>query len=61
MQTSQALDRASSQALPITGHWPALAVMIFGLAILYCVGFSTFPEAHNAAHDTRHANGFPCH
>jgi len=29
--------------------------------ILYGVGFSPFTRAHNAAHDSRHANGFPCH
>lgn len=40
---------------------PALAVLFFGLVILYSVGFSPFTRAHNAAHDTRHANGFPCH
>lgn len=40
---------------------PALFVLAFGLVILYSVGFSPFTRAHNAAHDTRHANGFPCH
>jgi cobalt transporter subunit CbtB len=40
---------------------PALLVLAFGLVVLYAVGFSPFTRAHNAAHDTRHANGFPCH
>jgi cobalt transporter subunit CbtB len=40
---------------------PVLAVLIFGLVVLYAVGFSNFARAHNAAHDARHANGFPCH
>jgi cobalt transporter subunit CbtB len=40
---------------------PALLVMILGLAVIYAVGFSPFARAHNAAHDTRHATGFPCH
>lgn len=40
---------------------PALCVLAFGLAIVYGVAFSPFTHAHNAAHDTRHANGFPCH
>jgi cobalt transporter subunit CbtB len=40
---------------------PAVLVMLFGLLIVYAVGFSPFTRAHNAAHDTRHANGFPCH
>jgi cobalt transporter subunit CbtB len=25
------------------------------------VGFSHLEAVHNAAHDTRHANAFPCH
>jgi cobalt transporter subunit CbtB len=25
------------------------------------VGFSHIEIVHNAAHDTRHANAFPCH
>jgi cobalt transporter subunit CbtB len=40
---------------------PALAVLAFGGVLLYGVGFSTLSMAHNAAHDTRHATGFPCH
>jgi len=45
----------------IAERLPALLVLAFGLVILYGVGFSPFTRAHNAAHDTRHANGFPCH
>jgi cobalt transporter subunit CbtB len=44
-----------------TRHWPAIAVLVFGFALLYCVGFTTMARVHNAAHDTRHASGFPCH
>jgi cobalt transporter subunit CbtB len=33
----------------------------FGLAIVGVVGFSHIDVVHNAAHDTRHANAFPCH
>jgi cobalt transporter subunit CbtB len=40
---------------------PAVVVLGLGMVILYAVGFSPFTRAHNAAHDTRHANGFPCH
>lgn len=40
---------------------PALMVLALGLVVVYAVGFSPFTRAHNAAHDTRHANGFPCH
>jgi cobalt transporter subunit CbtB len=40
---------------------PALALLGFGALILYGVGFSTISGMHNAAHDTRHVTGFPCH
>jgi cobalt transporter subunit CbtB len=42
-------------------HWPGLAVFALGLLMLYGVGFSALSIAHNAAHDTRHATGVPCH
>jgi cobalt transporter subunit CbtB len=32
-----------------------------GLMIVGFVGFSHIEVVHNAAHDTRHANAFPCH
>jgi cobalt transporter subunit CbtB len=40
---------------------PALVAVALGVAILYAAGFAQIPELHNAAHDTRHAAGFPCH
>jgi cobalt transporter subunit CbtB len=49
------------QTFGLAKRLPAVLVMIFGLVIVYAVGFSPFTRAHNAAHDTRHANGFPCH
>jgi cobalt transporter subunit CbtB len=59
----------ASTALPVTGTragvaarvWPALTVLLFGLIVLYAVGFTTVSKVHNAAHDARHSNGFPCH
>jgi cobalt transporter subunit CbtB len=42
-------------------RWPALCLFFFGLAIVYVVGFSDLPRAHNATHDARHAAGMPCH
>lgn len=38
-----------------------LAVIFVGTVLLYTVGLSHMTVAHNAAHDTRHAIGFPCH
>jgi len=38
-----------------------IAAFAFGAIILFMVGFASMPQAHNAAHDTRHAMAFPCH
>ncbi|WP_296103810.1 CbtB domain-containing protein [uncultured Agrobacterium sp.] len=39
----------------------ALTAVALGLFIVGFVGFSHVEAMHNAAHDTRHANAFPCH
>ena len=39
----------------------ALMLAIFGAGLIYAVGFAGADMLHNVAHDTRHANGFPCH
>ena len=65
MQQARTLGQSLDQ--PVRGlwifaeRWPAAGVLLFGVTLLYFVGFSNFPRAHNAAHDTRHASGFPCH
>ena len=38
-----------------------LVVVFVGSALLYTVGLSHMAVAHDAAHDTRHSIGFPCH
>ncbi|NPC58304.1 CbtB domain-containing protein [Caenimonas soli] len=39
----------------------AVLAAVFGTVILWAVGFSPIEVVHDAAHDVRHANGFPCH
>lgn len=39
----------------------ALAALALGVVFLGGVGFAGASVMHNAAHDTRHAIGFPCH
>ena len=34
---------------------------ILGSVILYGAGFISSAAVHNAAHDVRHAQAFPCH
>jgi cobalt transporter subunit CbtB len=54
--------RAGSQ---ISSRSDTLAGAIFaaflGGFLIWGVGFSHIDFVHNAAHDTRHSTGFPCH
>jgi cobalt transporter subunit CbtB len=38
-----------------------LVCLLIGASAIFMVGLSDMSVAHNAAHDTRHAIGFPCH
>lgn len=40
---------------------PPLFAALIGIFIVGFVGFSHMDVVHNAAHDARHANAFPCH
>jgi len=60
MQPSRTVD------LPIASRdlsavFQAALAMALGLFILGVVGFSHIDAVHNAAHDVRHSNAFPCH
>jgi len=48
-------------AVPRERITAALLAAGFGLILVYAVGFAEMEVLHNAAHDTRHAAGFPCH
>jgi cobalt transporter subunit CbtB len=39
----------------------ALTAAALGVVLLAGVGFWQVEAVHNAAHDTRHSAGFPCH
>lgn len=38
-----------------------IGAVLLGSVIVFATGFSGTSAAHNAAHDMRHANAFPCH
>ncbi|WP_420564822.1 CbtB domain-containing protein [Thalassobaculum sp.] len=40
---------------------PALLAAVFGLALIFVAGHVQTQTLHDAAHDVRHATGFPCH
>ncbi|MBT7944124.1 MAG: CbtB-domain containing protein [Alphaproteobacteria bacterium] len=37
------------------------SAFLLGIVLLYGAGFVQTSAAHNAAHDMRHTQGFPCH
>ena len=39
----------------------AAMAAFLGIFLIWGVGFSQIQAVHNAAHDVRHSNGFPCH
>jgi cobalt transporter subunit CbtB len=63
MQPSRAHSIPTSVALPgqVGVVIQAILAMSLGLFIVGVVGFSHIDVVHNAAHDARHSNAFPCH
>jgi len=54
---------ATASATRATGSRlvPALFAALFGLAVIFMTGHVQSQALHDAAHDVRHATGFPCH
>lgn len=44
-----------------TGLAALLLSVAFGVGVIFAVGLAQADALHDAAHDVRHANGFPCH
>ena len=61
MQFLETAAKENLRAESVALRWPALALILMGVALVYCLGFSDLPRAHAATHDARHASGFPCH
>lgn len=58
----------SASATPATGAAARTGALLqvllaaaLGVVLLLGAGFVQIPAVHNAAHDARHAAGFPCH
>ncbi|WP_417769793.1 CbtB domain-containing protein [Stappia sp.] len=57
MTTGTQIAARSTPALAL----PALAALVLGFAIIFVAGHVQAGALHDAAHDVRHATGFPCH
>jgi cobalt transporter subunit CbtB len=60
------MNMSHTRALPLAGGYTrtllqAVLAIMLGLFIVGMVGFSHIDVVHNAAHDVRHSNAFPCH
>jgi cobalt transporter subunit CbtB len=54
--TAPALDRRLARRLTLV-----LAAALLGTVMVWGAGFAGADLLHDAAHDSRHALGFPCH
>lgn len=62
MQAQTATQTQTTQrSLTLSKPLQLLGAVLLGTIILYGAGFVNTAAVHNAAHDTRHSQGFPCH
>ena len=54
-QSASTISTISSKPLQLVG------ALILGAVMVYAAGFVNTSAVHNAAHDMRHSQGFPCH
>ena len=50
-----------STARTETGFMPILFALVLGVGLVSITGVLQASTLHDAAHDVRHATGFPCH
>lgn len=56
------VQKLEISTIQVSGSTKAfLAAFLLGVVMVFATGFSSTSAVHNAAHDMRHANAFPCH
>lgn len=55
----QKLEISTSQVSATTKA--LMGALLLGVVMVFATGFSSTSAVHNAAHDMRHTNAFPCH
>lgn len=61
MQTTTLHAQDATQARPRLALLPVIAVFAIGFGLIAMGGLVQAETLHDAAHDVRHATGFPCH
>lgn len=51
----------ASVSTPASTGLQLTTAFLLGVVVLFGVGFASSSAVHNAAHDVRHSQGFPCH
>ena len=59
--TTAATLRTATVSTTIAKPLELVAAFLLGAVVLYGAGFVHTSAVHNAAHDMRHSQGFPCH
>jgi cobalt transporter subunit CbtB len=55
------IHRTAAISTTISKPLQLVSALLLGAVILYAAGFVSASAVHNAAHDMRHSQGFPCH
>ncbi len=61
MTTKTLTTKTLAGARADAGLATILFVAVIGATLLFTAGFASPAVMHDAAHDTRHSIGFPCH
>lgn len=59
MTTLASVKKSSGTLAQAAGS--IIAVMAIGVTLMFVAGHAQSATLHDAAHDMRHATGFPCH
>lgn len=61
MQNQATVSASTTRVTAISKGLQLAAAFLLGAVIVYGAGFVQTSAVHNAAHDMRHSQGFPCH
>ena len=60
-QSATAIENSATTTDDRKKLWGALFIVVLGTFIVFGATYANPIQLHDAAHDSRHAMGFPCH